>query len=214
MGNGETEAGAGELHPAEHRAYRELYVSSRQLINRWDRLAEALEGTTYAAVLGRGRARVEQLLEALAPTTEVYGLHGGIAAQGLGARIADVRGAVSDRSVDTGMVMRFAVLDVEHVATLLGHLGALADARADARLAAFCREWEAAIRPEVEATRAAAISIGREPEVAAAPLDESILGRAAHGVGWLIGSVGEAVDRISGQHKRTSEPEPEDDALD
>lgn len=207
------EATAEGLHPAEHRAYRELYASCRQLINRWERLVEALADTPYAAVLERGRGRIEQLLHALAPTTELYGLHGGIAAQGLGARIADVRGAVTDRSVDTGMVLRFAVLDVEHVATLLGHLGALARAREDDRLEAFCRQWESAIRPEVEATRLAAISIGESPDLAAKPLDESALGRAAHGLGWLFGSVGEAVDRISGQHKRPGRDEDEEDPL-
>lgn len=190
-----------QLHPAEHRAYRELYVSARQLIGRWERLGGVLEGSAYADVLSQGRGRVEQLLAALAPTTEAYGLYGDVAALGLGARIADVRAAVSDRSVDTGMVMRLAVLDVEHVATLLGHLGALARARGDAQLSGFCREWEAAIRPEVEATRVAAISLGDSPDLAAAPLDPSLLGRAAHGVGWLLGSVGEAVDRVSGQRR-------------
>ena len=53
------------LHPAEHRAYRELYVSSRQLVNRWGRLISALEGTPYAEVLDPGRDRVEKLLVAL-----------------------------------------------------------------------------------------------------------------------------------------------------
>jgi hypothetical protein len=195
------EAGQPTLHPAEHRAYRELYVSSRQLVNRWGRLIAALEGTAYANVLEQGRGKVEALELALAPTTQLYGLHGSIAAQGFGARIADVRGAVTDRSVDTGMVMRLAVLDIEHVATLLGHLGALAGARADDRLAAFCREWEATIRPEVQATRVAAISLGESPDLAAAPLDDSALGRAAHGLGWVLGSVGEAVDRAAGQRR-------------
>lgn len=202
----------GALHPAEHRAYRELYAGSRQLINRWSRLESALEGTPYAAVLSQGRTRVEQLLAALAPTTELYGLHGGIAAQGVGARIADIRGIITDRTIDTGMVMRFAVLDIEHVATLLGHLAALAQAREDTMLASFCREWEAAVRPEVDATRYAAISIGESPDLAAKPLDESALGRAAHGVGWLLGSVGEAVDKVTGQRGRPSAPDS-DDAL-
>jgi hypothetical protein len=192
------EADKGKLHPAEHRAYRELYASSRQLINRWQRLVSALEDTPYAEILARGRDRVESLLAALGPTTAAYGLHGGLAAQGVGARIADVRGAVSDRSIDTGMVMRFAVLDIDHVATLLGHLGALARARSDAELAGFCREWETAIRPEVESIRMAAISLGNHPDLAAAPLDKSVLGRAAHRAGWVFGSVGEAVDRVTG----------------
>src|SRR5215218_1690597 len=43
----ETEATDGpspaKLHPAEHRAYRELYASCRQLTERWKRLAVALD---------------------------------------------------------------------------------------------------------------------------------------------------------------------------
>lgn len=188
-----------ELHPAEHRAYRELYASSRQLVNRWGRLIAALGGTPYAEVLGHGRHRVESLLAALPTETERYGLYGGVMAQGVGARLADLRTVVSDRTVDTGMVMRLAVLDVEHVATLLGQLSALAHARGDDGLAAFCREWEASVRPEVEATRVAAVSLGDSPDLAAAPLDSSLIGRAAHGVGWVVGSVGEAVDRVAGR---------------
>lgn len=191
-----------ELHPAEHRAYRELYASSRQLVNRWGRLISALADTPYAEVLERGRERVETLLAVLPTETERYGLFGGVMAQGVGARMADLRNVVGDRSVDTGMVMRLAVLDVDHVEVLLAHLGALARARGDEGLAAFCREWESAIAPEAEATRAAAISLGESPEVAAAPLDSSLLGRAAHGAGWVLGSFGEAVDRVTGQRGR------------
>jgi hypothetical protein len=190
------------LHPAEHRAYRELYVTSRQLVNRWARLISALEGTPYADVLERGRDRVERLLAALPKETERYGLYGGPMALGIGARIGDLRSVVADRSVDTGMVMRAAVLDIEHVATLLGQLGALARSRDDAELAAFCHEWEASIRPEVEAVRAAAASLGDLPERAAAPLDSSLLSRTAHGVGWVFGAVGEAVDNVTGRRGR------------
>ncbi len=192
------DAAEQKLHPAEHRAYRELYVSCRQLVNRWGRLVSALEGTKMAETMKRSADRVSDLLAALGPRTEAYGVHGGAAAQGLGARIADVRGAVTDRSVDTGMVMRLAVLDIEHVTTLLGHLAALADARSDEELAAFCREWQANLRPEVKAVRRAAINLGADPDRAAAPLDASLLGRAAHGVGWVAGSAGEAFDRVTG----------------
>lgn len=192
------DAAEQKLHPAEHRAYRELYVCCRQLVNRWARLVAALEGTKMAETMKRSAGRVRDLLAALEPRTEAYGLHGGIAAQGLGARIADVRGAITDRSVDTGMVMRLAVLDIEHVTTLLGHLAALAEARSDEELAAFCREWQASMRPEVKAVRRAAINLGGDPDRAAAPLDSSLLGRAAHGAGWVMGSFGEALDRVTG----------------
>ena len=33
------------LHPAEIRGYRELYLTGRQLVARWRRLAKGLEGT-------------------------------------------------------------------------------------------------------------------------------------------------------------------------
>jgi hypothetical protein len=188
-----------QLHPAEHRAYRELYVTSRQLLNRWARLISALEGTPYAEVLARGRDRVEKLLAALPKETERYGLYGGPMALGVGARIGDLRSVITDRSVDTGMVIRAAVLDIEHVATLLGQLAALASARGDDELAAFCHRWEASIRPEVEAVRAAATSLGESPERAAAPLRSSLLSRAPHGVGWVFGAVGEAVDNVTGR---------------
>ena len=103
--------------------------------------------------------------------------------------------------------MRIAVLDIEHVATLLGQLGALAAARGDHELASFCHDWEASIRPEVEAVREAAVSLGDSPERAAAPLDSSLLGRAAHGAFWMLGAVGEAVDNVTGRRggRRTDE---------
>jgi hypothetical protein len=193
-----TPDGAPRLHPAEHRAYRELYVASRQLINRWDRLVSALEGTGMAQTLAHSSGTVRDLLASLGPRTEEYGIYGGVAAQGLGARIADVRGAVTDRSVDTGMVMRLAVLDIEHVTTLLAHLAELAEARGDDAMAAFCGDWAGIMRPEVKAVRKAAVGLGSDPDRAAAPLDDSALGRAAHSAGWVMGSVGEAVDRITG----------------
>jgi hypothetical protein len=189
---------AHELHPAEHRAYRELYASARQLVNRWGRLSSALAETPYEQPLVRGRALAEGLLESLPNLTEPYGLHGGVMAQGVGARIAGLRSAATDRSVDTGLVLRMAVLDIEHVRTLLGQLTALARSRGDERAAAFCADWESRFSAEVDSTRLAAISMGEDPERAAAPLDDSLIGRAAHGAGWVLGSVGEAVDRVAG----------------
>jgi hypothetical protein len=191
-----------KFHPAENRAYRELYVASRQLINRWGRLASALDGTRFARAIERASSTVEELVSELGPRTAEYGVHGGPAAQGVGARIADVRSAVADRSVDTGMVMRLAVLDIEHIATLLRHLAELARARGDARLAKFCEDWATRIRTEVRAVRKAAVEVGADPDRAAAPLDTSLIGRAVHGAGWVVGSVGETVDRVTAPRRR------------
>jgi hypothetical protein len=198
------------LHPAEHRAYRELYASCRQLVARWDRLVAALEGTMAAETLKRSSGRVQDLLAALEPRTAEYGLHGGIAAEGVGARIADLRAVVSDRAVDTGMVMRLAVLDIEHVTTLLAHLGELAAARGDEQLAGFCREWAAAMRPEVKAVRSAAVALGGDPDRAAASLDDSPLTRLAHRMGWVLGWVGEAFDRVAGSIPASDKATPEE----
>jgi hypothetical protein len=189
------------LNPAEHRAYRELYASCRQLINRWRRLAPALEGTAAAKSLEKGSGQIEELLAKLGPKTASYGLHGGPTASVIGARIAGIRSAFVDRGADTGMVVRFAVLDIEHVATLLTQLTELARARKDDKLAEFCESWGTRVRSDVNAIRRAAVKLGSEPERAAAPLDDSLPTRAAHRVGWAFGSVGEAVDRLASRRR-------------
>ncbi|MGA8219979.1 MAG: hypothetical protein WB771_15555 [Solirubrobacterales bacterium] len=191
-----------KLHPAEHRAYRELYASARQLINRWRRLAPALEGTAIGDSLKRGVTETEMLVAALEPRTAAYDLHGGPMAQGLGARIAGLRSAVADRGGDTGMVIRFAVLDMEHLTTLLRHLAELARSRQDRDLAGFCEEWAGRLDAQLGAVREAAVELGTDPNRAAAPLDDSLLNRAAHGVGWVFGSVGEGIDRVVGRRRR------------
>jgi hypothetical protein len=154
-----------------------------------------------APVLDQAAAQVERMLTALGSRTASYGLHGGPMALGLGARLADLRGAVTDRTVDTGMVMRFAVLDIEHIRTLLRHLAALARARGDTGLAEFCDEWAEVVKPEVKAVRKAAVQLGASPDRASAPIDDSLLGRTAHGVGWVFGAVGEGLDRASARFR-------------
>jgi hypothetical protein len=49
--------------------------------------------------------------------------------------------------------------------------------------------------------REAAVELGTDPDRTAAPLDDSLLNRAAHGVGWVFGSFGEAVDRVVGRRR-------------
>jgi hypothetical protein len=190
-----------ELHPAEHRAYRELYAASRQLITRWRRVGSALEGTAVGDRLQEGAAETSVLLTELAPRTASYGLYGSPTAQGMGARIADLRTAVMDRSGDTGLVVRSAVLDMEHVTTLLRQLAELARARADQSMAGFCEEWAGRLESNLDAVREAAVELGADPDRTSAPLGDSVVNRAAHGVGWVFGSIGEAVDRAVGRRR-------------
>ena len=195
-----------DLHPAEHRAYRELYLTSRQLLNRWGRLAEALDDTGMAVALGSGAVTVREMLAELEPRTEAHGLHGGPAAQGAGATLAGLRTAVVDRSVDTGLAARMAVLDIEHVTTLLLQLAELALARQDEEMAAFCIGWAKRLRPVVKDARRAAVAIGTDPDRAGAPLDPSPLGQAIHRAGWAMGTVGEWIDRRAASRRGEEEP--------
>jgi hypothetical protein len=194
-----------KLHPAEHRAYRELYVVSRHLVHRWARVGTLLDGTPVGESLQRGAAEAQRLLEELKPRTEAYGLHGGLIAQGLGARLADLRTGITDRGADTGLVVRFAVLDAEHLTTLLRQLAELARAREDHDLAGFCEEWAVRFESQLDAVRQAAVELGSDPDRVAAPVDDSVLNRAAHGVSWAFGAVGEGIDQLAGRRQKNDE---------
>jgi hypothetical protein len=193
---------AASLHPAEHRAYRELYFTARQLMSRWRQLADQLADTDAGPTLESGALRVRELLAALEPRTAGYGLHGKPAAQGVGVGVAGLRSGLVDRTLDTGPALRLAVLDIEHVVTLLGHLAELAAARGDERLERFDRRWANQLAPEVDKIRRAAISLGSTPDRAAAPLDSSPIGRVVHRAGWAIGTLGEWFDRRAGRGRR------------
>jgi hypothetical protein len=190
------------LHPAEHRAYRELYVVSRHLLHRWGRIGTLLDGTQVGESLQRGAAEAQRLLEELKPRTEAYGLHGGPMVQALGAGLADVRTGIADRGADTGLVVRLAVLDAEHLTTLLRQLAELARARQDYDLAGFCEEWAGRFESQLDAVRQGAVELGADPDRVAAPVDDSLMNRAAHGVGWAFGAVGEGIDQLAGWRRR------------
>jgi hypothetical protein len=194
----------GALHPAEHRAYRELYAVSRHLMHRWARLGTLLEGTQVGERLQAGAAEAQRLLEELKPRTEAHGLYGGPLAQGLGARAADLRTGITDRGADTGLVVRFAVLDAEHLTTLLRQLAELARARQDNDQAGFCEEWAGRFESQLDGVRQAAVELGRDPDRVAAPVVGSLVNRAAHGVGWTFGAVGEGIDSLAGRFRRRS----------
>jgi hypothetical protein len=181
------------LYRAEHRALRELYASARQLCGHWERLAERIGGLP-ATVLRHGSEACHELLDELAGRTEEHGLHGFPAAQGVGGRLAGVRNNAGDLLLERNQAMRVAVLDVQHLTTLLGYLGRLAATRGDDQLAAFHRRWEARLRAVEEEARSAAVDLGCEPAAAVIPTDQGPLGRAGHRVAGAVGSAGEAID--------------------
>ena len=181
------------LYRAEHRALRELYAAARQLCGHWEKLAERI-GEPSAAVLRRGSDACHELLDELAGRTSEHGLHGFPAAQGVGGRLAGVRNNAGDLLLERNQAMRAAVLDVQHLTTLLGYLATLAATRGDEQLAAFHRRWEARLRAVEEEARTAAIELGTEPAAAVVPAEQSPLGRAGHQVASALGTAGEAID--------------------
>jgi len=193
VGTGPVPLSEPTLYPAEHRALRELFATGRQLATHWSRLADRLGGPP-AGPLRDGAATARGLVRELGEQTAKHGLHGIPAAQGVGAQLASLRNAAGDLPLERNQALRLAVLDAEHVVTLLVYLAALADGRDDTALAAFLREWEQRIAAARDAVRDAAVALANHPEAAVLPAEPSLLGRAAHGAANAIGTLGEAID--------------------
>jgi hypothetical protein len=181
------------LLPAEHRALRELHGSTRQVESHWGKLAQRLGGD-LATVLDDGAQAAHHLLTELRVRIgDVHDLHGQPAAQAVGARLAGARG-ISDLVLERNQAFRFALLDLQHVTTLLGYTAALARTRGDASLAAWHADWATRLGKLEERGRAAAAAMGADPEDAIAPADEGPVGRAGARLGAVVGTVGEAID--------------------
>jgi len=181
------------LYPAEHRALRELHATGRQLASHWSRLADRLGGTA-AEPLRDGAARARGLCRELAQQTAERGLHGSPAAQGVGVQLAGLRNRAADVVLERNQALRLAVLDAEHVTTLLRYLQALADRRGDVALAAFHGRWVEEIGAARDEVRDAAIALAGDPDDAIRPAEPSALGRAGHGAATAVGTLGEAFD--------------------
>jgi hypothetical protein len=190
-----TRVPAVALHPAENRGYRELYLTARQLVGRWSKLADALSETPACEPLRKTAESVDAMLAELEPVTARHGLYSRVAAQGTGARIGDARAAVGDRFLERNQALRLALDDLEHVANLLAYLATVSETRGDAELPEFCRSWERRLRRQLGAARRSTVALGEDPDAAIAPLDPSPVGRAAHGAAYAAGTVGEWVDR-------------------
>jgi hypothetical protein len=190
------------LHPAENRGYRELYVTGRQAAKRLGRMALSFDGTDGREPLDKATESLGKLLDELGPLTARHDLYGDIAAQGGGANLGAIRGAVFDRFLERNQALRLAVDDLEHVATLLAYLATVSQGRGDTILAEFCGSWERRMRRQVSAVRKAAVALGTTPDAAIEPLDPSPVGRAAHRAAWAFGTVGEWTDRQVARRRR------------
>jgi hypothetical protein len=184
------------VHPAEHRGLRELYVAARQLRDHWRALAGRLQSGApeQAALLREGSDAARGLLGELTEVTAARGLHGRPAAQGLGARLASLRGVLLDTALEVNQALRLAVLDIVHVVTLLDYLAALARADRDAELEAFLAGWAPRMRVHEDALRAAAVAVAEAPDAAIGAATPGLAGRIGHGAATAAGTLGEWVD--------------------
>src|SRR4051794_22226170 len=101
------------MHAAEHRALRELHATTNHLKNHWSKLATRLQGPA-GDVLDQGAQLADELLQELARH-----IPGKPAAQSVGANLAAVHKA-SDLLLERNQAFRVALLDLQHVTTLLG----------------------------------------------------------------------------------------------
>lgn len=189
------------FHPTENRSYRELYVTSRALGRHWARLGERVRDPTAARALEDGVAAARRLLGELAEVTADHGVYGGPAAIGLGARLGDLQNLAVERFFERNQAMRLAVVEVQHLRTLLAYLGAVGESRGAERRARFCRRWESDLESVERNARDAAVALGADPDSAVEPIDHSALGRAAHRVAYAAGTVGEWVDRRAARRR-------------
>ena len=183
------------LHPAQNRALRELHASARHLAAHWSTLAERLGPGEAADELRAGTKAGDELANELSELTASYGLHGFPAAQGLGARAAGVRNAVTDRALERNQALRMAVLDVQHSVTLCAYLAELARTRGDEGMADFCARWERKLKRLEGRARKVAVAQADDPDGAIVPVDEGPMGRAGQRVAQAVGTLGEWVDR-------------------
>jgi hypothetical protein len=180
-----------DLHPAQNRGFRELYAAARHVVDHYRALAQKLD----VEALHDGAAAARRLLDDLQRTTRPYDLHGFPAAQNVGATAATARSGVGERFLERNQALRLAVLDVQHVVTLLGYLAAISEANGNRDLTDFCHTWERTMLEAEQQVRAAAVDQGVRPGEAIEPLQDGIVGRAGHSVQYAVGTVGEWFDR-------------------
>jgi len=187
-----------ELHPAENRGYRELYAASQQIVAHWSRLAEWI-GEPDSTALTSGVDTSRELAVALNSRIGEYGLTGGPAAAGVGRNIGALRRTVADRFLERNQALRSALLDAQHVSALLAYLGKLAEQRKDTVLETFCQSWRERFSETEADLWLTAVNSGFDPDLAVARLDDSLVGKTAHGAAYAVGAVGEWVDRRAGK---------------
>lgn len=184
------------MHAAAHRGLRELHASARAMARHWSALGARLGGPE-GELLRAGAADARAMVTELALATAARDLPADLAAASAG-RLASPRAPLPDRVLERGQALRLALLELQHVVTLLGYLRELAGHDGDAELRALLARWKQALGHDEASVRAAAIALGARPDEAIVPADKTSVGRAGARLGWAVGAVGEWVDRRAG----------------
>jgi hypothetical protein len=162
----------------------------------WPDLATRLGGEDTRA-LRAGEDAARRLGGDLADATASYNLFGSPAAEVVGGSVAQGRGRAADRFLERNQALRLALLDADHLVTLLGYQAALAQRLDQPDLRALLARWEHRIATVERDLRRQVASLAEDPDGAIEPVDRSALGRAAHGAAVVAGSVGEWIDRVA-----------------
>jgi hypothetical protein len=175
------------VHPARHRALRELAAFARQMADHWDALGGRLDGPASAA-LTDGADAAREVLDAVRPLASARDLEIGPMAMNAG-RVARARPPVPDALLERNQALRHALLDAQHLVTLVEYVGALSAGEGDGPLETACAEWKTTLQKPVRRVRRAVIALGETPDVAIEPLSKG------QRLTWAIGWFGEATDR-------------------
>jgi hypothetical protein len=181
------------MHSAEHRALRELRVYGTQLERHWEQLAGRIGGAE-AALLAAGAADARALLAEVGAAAAVRGVPTRPAAA-LTGRLTSARPPAPDHLLERNQALRFALLDVEHCATLLRYAAALAAARADEDLRALHERFAGRLDGHAAALRDAVVALGARPDDAVAPAIPNAAGRLGQRIAAGGGAIGEWIDR-------------------
>lgn len=183
-----------DLHPTEHRGYRELYATSSALAGHARSLAARQAGDA-AEALERLAELAERLAAELEPRMAAVGVQAGPGAQGAARMLVLARRLVRDPLLERNQALRLCVADSEALCVLLGYLAELARRRGDPEMSELLSAWERRMRRQEGAVRRAAVAQAASPDEAIEPSDPSLLGRVAQGAAVLLGTIGEAVDK-------------------
>ncbi len=183
-----------DLHPTEHRGYRELHLSLKSLQQHWGRLAGCIEQGDCVDVLRFGAHRAGTLMRELRPVTESLNIYGGPQALAAGRLAAAIQNFVRDPFLEINQAVRFAILDAEHIANLLAYLAAAAEGRGDSDRAAFLIKWSGRFGDLREKLRESALAMIEDPEFCIRPVYRTLPGRVAQRFAVMLGNFGETAD--------------------